>query len=226
MHTPRLAVLLPAAVFAAVLAALTGCHSADPPATQPGADADAGVPLDAADVSPLGPGDAAPTGDVRTPDGKTVALADLYDERPTVLVFYRGGWCPYCNTHLGQLAKAEPKLVKMGYQVVAISPDRPEKVRATVDEGGFEYQIVSDSDMSIARAFGLAFRVDDATIEKYKTYEIDLEDASGEGHQLLPVPAVYIVDTSGTIRFVHYDPDYKQRLEADPLLAAARDAAS
>jgi peroxiredoxin len=76
--------------------------------------------------------------------------------------------------------------------------------------------------MVLSRAFGIAFRVDDPTLEKYSGFGIDLEKSSGRSHHLLPVPAVYIVDTRGVIRFAHWDPDYKKRLDPESLLSASR----
>lgn len=191
---------------------------ASKPATQPM------IADRADDVHPLKEGERAPTAILHRPDGEAVDLSKSYPTKPTVLIFYRGGWCPYCNAHLGQIAKAEPELVKLGYQVVAISPDSPESLRSTEDKNGYTYQLLSDSEMELAKAFGLAFRVDAATIEKYHGFGIDLEKASGQKHHLLPVPAVYILDTKGVIRFAHWNPDYKKRISSEDLLAAARKA--
>ena len=182
------------------------------------------VPTDARQVQPLDVGDQAAVAILRRPDGQAADLADLYGRKPTVLIFYRGGWCPYCNAHLGQIAAVEPELLKMGYQVLAISPDRPEELAKTLDKQHLTYQLLSDSDAVLARAFGLVFRVDDPTLEKYRGFGIDLEQASGQDHHLLPVPAVYIVDTTGTIRFAHWDSDYKTRLAPEDLLKAARES--
>lgn len=80
------------------------------------------------------------------------------------------------------------------------------------------FPILSDSDVSVARSFGLAFRVDDATVKKYKGFGIDLEKASGKSHQTLPIPAVCIVDKSGKIVFAHSDPDDRQRLNTSTII--------
>jgi peroxiredoxin len=220
-------------VGAAVLTMMVGCRSSDSdkdeatttrsaaPARNNSPSAPA-VPKDARQVHPSNVGEKAPVAVLRRPDGEQVELATLYKQKPTVLIFYRGGWCPYCNTHLGQIATAEPELLKMGYQVLAISPDRPEELAKTVDKQNLTYLLLSDSDAVLARAFGLVFHVDDATVEKYRGLGIDLERSSGRNHHLLPVPAVYILDTTGTIRFAHWNPDYKKRLEPEALLKAAR----
>ncbi len=180
-----------------------------------------GVAESAEEVHPLLIGAQAPDVTVRDIESNKVELHTLLAEKPTVLVFYRGGWCPYCNTHLAGLAESDPKLREMGYQILAISPDRPEKLRETLDKSALSYTLLSDSAMEAAQGFGVAFKVEDETVEKYKTYGIDLDDSSGEDHHLLPVPAVFILGTDGTIQFQYVNPNYKMRLDADVLLAAA-----
>jgi peroxiredoxin len=78
--------------------------------------------------------------------------------------------------------------------------------------------------VNAARAFGIAFRMDDATYAKYKTYGIDLEDTQDAKHHELPVPAVFIVDRKGRIRFAHTNPDYTKRLPAADIVKAAESA--
>ncbi len=183
------------------------------------------IPTSATDVTPLPVGAQIPSILLQTVGGEPVDLGAAVRENPSVLIFYRGGWCPYCNLQLGQLQAVEAELQALGYRILAISPDRPEKLRGSVAEHGLTYTLLSDHAMTAARAFGIAFQVDDATLEKYKGYDIDLEEASGETHHLLPVPAVFIVGTDGLIRFSYANPDYKVRLSTDDLLAAAKTGA-
>lgn len=178
----------------------------------------------AEEVHPLLIGAQAPDVTLRDVESNGVGLRTLLAEKPTILIFYRGGWCPYCNTHLAGIAESDPKLREMGYQIVAISPDRPEKLRETLDKSALTYTLLSDSAMEAAKGFGVAFKVESETVEKYKTFGIDLDDASGKDHHLLPVPSVFILGTDGMIRFQYVNPNYKVRLDADVLLAAAKSA--
>jgi len=180
------------------------------------------VPDSAQDIRPLLVGAPVPRAILQTPAGKPFALAKAVHDTPTVLIFYRGGWCPYCNAHLGQLQTIEPDLVKLGYQMLAVSPDRPEMLAGIIPKDKLSYALLSDASMNVARAFGIAFRVDKTTLEKYKGYGIDLEAASGNTHHLLPVPAVFIIGTDGTVKFTYTNPDYQVRLAPEVLLAAAR----
>jgi peroxiredoxin len=109
----------------------------------------------------------------------------------------------------------------VGWQIIALSPDRPAKVRESLEESEFPYLLVSDSEMNAAKAFGLAFTVDDKGFDRLKGYGIDIEAASGRDHRLLPVPGVFLVDETGTITFAHSDPNYKKRLSNKKILKAA-----
>ena len=91
------------------------------------------VARSAEEICPILIGANVPELTLRTVDGKLFDLNEAIRNKPTVLIFYRGGWCPYCNTHLGQIATVETELLSMGYQVLAVSPDRPEELRKTVD---------------------------------------------------------------------------------------------
>ena len=176
----------------------------------------------AAPTKPLAQGDSIPEVALRTEDDKEVSLRKLVAVKPSVLIFYRGGWCPFCNRHLQALAGIEKELNEAGVQLLAISPDQPAKLRTTPKRDQLGYRLLSDSAALAAQAFGIAFKVDDATVEKYKGFKIDLDAASGHSHHLLPHPAVFVVDTQGVIRFAHVNSDYKVRLAPAKILEAAR----
>ena len=168
-------------------------------------------------------GDSIPDVKLRTETGQEVSLRKLVAEKPTVLIFYRGGWCPFCTRHLGDLVGIEQDLQKAGAQLLAISMDQPSKLRETPNRDKLGYRLLSDSEAVAAKAFGIAFQVEDDLVRKYKdSYKIDLEAASGQTHHILPHPAVYVADTAGKIRFAYVNPDYKVRLEPAKILEQVR----
>jgi peroxiredoxin len=177
---------------------------------------------DANDVQPLLPGMQAPAFDVVSVEGQPVHFDPGNMQKPLVLSFFRGGWCPYCNLHLAELRKVENELREMGFDIWFISIDRPELLYESLQQPDLGYTILSDSKLDATRAFGLAFRVDDDTIERYKKHDIDLEASSGEAHHVLPAPSTFIIAGDGMIRFQYTNPDYTVRLPPDVLLAAAR----
>jgi peroxiredoxin len=178
-------------------------------------------PDDPARVKPLEVGVTAPAFSVREADGKPFRFEPKKLSKPTMLIFYRGGWCPYCNAHLKDLRTAVPQVSELGFDVLFLSTDRPAILSSSLKEP-VDYHLLSDSEVNAARAFGVAFRMDDATYAKYKSYGLDLEETQGATHHELPVPAVFIVDRKGTIRFAHTNADYTQRLPAAEVVEAAQ----
>ena len=172
-------------------------------------------------VRPVLPGMQAPAFRVVDVDGETVEVDPASLTKPVVVTFYRGGWCPYCNMHLAELRTTEAALTEMGFEVWFVSPDKPELL-AEGKDSEFGYRLFSDPEMNAAQAFGIAFRLDDATFERYVGFGNDLNERSGDDHQALPAPATFIIGTEGKIQFGYVNPDYSVRLAPEVLLAAAR----
>ena len=106
-------------------------------------------------------------------------------------------------------------------QLFAISPDQPSKLKETIDKHQMSFILLSDSDMVAARSFRVAYKLDDQTLAEFKKYNIDVEEASGQKHHMLPVPAVFLVGANGLIDFEYVNPDYKVRLDPELIVAAA-----
>jgi len=173
-------------------------------------------------IRPILLGSAMPDVPLRTLAGKPTTLRAQVAGKPAILVFYRGGWCPFCNLQLSELRLVQNDAEKLGYQIIAISPDRPEELRKTLGKDKLTYTLLSDSKAGALRAFGIGYRLDDATYAKYQGYGIDLEMASGEKEHALPVPSVFIVDKDGILQFSYSHPDYRIRVPGSVVLAAAK----
>ena len=183
------------------------------------------VAASAAEIKPLSIGSVVPDVTLTNADGLTFPLHKLLKNQPSILIFYRGGWCAYCNTQLGQLKQIETPLQKLGYQIIAVSPDSVEKIRESLKKHNLTYMLVSDADAAAVKAFGLAYQVDEATYSKMKKdYGIDLEQYSGKTHHLLPVPAAFVLDQRGKILYSYANPDFKVRVDPQALLQAAEQA--
>lgn len=166
----------------------------------------------AEDISPLLIGEKIPPTNLLSMENEKVLTADLFKEKPTVLLFYRGGWCPYCNAHLSAVGEITEEIKGLGYQILAVSPDSPENLNKSMEDQQLDYRLLSDADGNFSKAMGLAFK----SPEKYASM---LSDYSGGGNTgFLPVPALFIVDREGTILFEYISPDYKNRIEAPLLL--------
>lgn len=177
------------------------------------ANLNAQVHENAEDISPLLIGETLPTATLQDMNGVAVDLQNIIKEKPTVLVFYRGGWCPYCNQQLANLAEAESQIIELGYQIIAISPDHFEMLKPTMASDEVNYQVYSDANAELIQAIGIGFK----TPEKAKGYIT--QKTKKEASDILPVPAVFIVDKSGKIFFEYINPDYTTRISEDMILA-------
>jgi len=186
-----------------------------------GAVAIADVPADPAKVQALKVGDAAPAFSGLSVDGVERTFPAGAYAKPTVVIFYRGGWCPYCNLQLADLRLVEPRLRASGFEVVFLSTDRPELLYSSLKEKDIHYTLLSDHHSAAAEAFRVAYRLDDATLAELREYGIDVEATTGTKRHELPVPSVFVIDKAGVIRFVYSNPDYTVRLGADALWSAA-----
>ena len=180
------------------------------------------APLDPRNVNPIEVGSALPETNLKDASGKEVSLKEALGGQKSVIIFYRGSWCPYCTKHLAAIGQHEQEILKKGYKIIAISPDKPAVIEDYAEQAAVNYTLYSDADMAAAKAFGLAFELDNATLQKLDSYDIDIEAASGKDHHMLPVPAVFVADEEGRISFRYYNPDYKERLSAEKLLEAIR----
>ncbi|CAA6678406.1 MULTISPECIES: peroxiredoxin-like family protein [unclassified Lentimonas] len=160
---------------------------------------------DPREVNPIEVGSTAPEAELSDVEGNTVALSEALGSKKSILIFYRGGWCPYCTKHLAAIGQHEETILEKGYQIIAISPDLPEAAQEYADGIEYNYSIYSDPSLSATKAFGLAFE----SVSKRT-----------KAKRILPVPAVFITDTEGRITYRHFDVNYKKRLSAEDLLKA------
>ncbi len=167
----------------------------------------------AEDISPLLIGEKIPDVTLVSVEGKQESLTSIIDGKPSILLFYRGGWCPYCNRHLSEIGSIEDKILELGYQIIAISPDAPAKLIASIDKNKLKYRLYSDGNGALSKAMGISFKAPERSLERLAEY------SDGQNTGFLPVPSVFIINPDGTIVFEYVNPDYKVRISAKLLLA-------
>jgi len=183
-------------------------------------------------IQPLVKGDAAPRFFVETVEGEPFDFDPAKLTRPVVLLSFRGGWCPFCNTYLSEMRHVIPQIRERGVDVLFLSGDRAEllfdslKLETQENIAGLDYTLLSDGDAQAAMALGIAFKASQQTINRRLEKGQDIDGSSMMQHGVLPVPAVFAIDQSGVIRFVFTNADFKIRLPADDLLAVAEEIAA
>ena len=156
--------------------------------------------------------------------GTQVSLDQLVESGPAVIVFYRGGWCPYCNLALRTYQQELlPQLDAFGARLVAISPQPPDESLSTVEKAGLEFTVLSDPGSRLADRRGIAFEQADDVLAAQSKLGLDLAKVNAEGAVRLPRPTVLIVDQDRAVRFVDVQPDYTSRTEVTDIIAALAD---
>ena len=167
-------------------------------------------------------GQAAPEFTLPDAFGTKVSLQSLLAKGPVVISFYRGEWCPFCNLELRALEEALPKLRELGATLVAISPEKADHGIVVTEKHKLTFPVLSDFGNKVARQFGIVFQIGNDLREFSKNvFNNDIALRNGEDSYELPVPATYVVDTTGVIRFAHVDVDYMVgRAQPEAVVAA------
>lgn len=177
-------------------------------------------------VSPLLNGQYIPSNiEVTTVKGNKLPLGQVLNNKKTILFFYRGGWCPFCNTQMGQLKQIESQLNKLGFQLIGISTDNEQDLQKSIGKHQLNYQLLADFNSVVSQAFGLAYYSSQETTDRYLA-AMNLKNplqknAAGDLRLVLPVPAIYIIDNKGLVQFNYVNPNFKVRLHEALLLKAA-----
>jgi peroxiredoxin len=161
----------------------------------------------------LNVGDVCPDFELGNAHGVKVRLSEQLKSGPAVISFYRGAWCPYCNLEIHALKNNLDTFRQHGADLIAISPQVPDKSLPQVNDLDLEFEVLSDIGNEIAKQFGLVFTVSPELRPIYDTFGIDIADHNGDNNFEIPMPATYIVDSGRKIRFGFVSADYTQRLE-------------
>ena len=151
--------------------------------------------------------------------GLAVNLQALNAKGPLLIVFYRGGWCPYCNLELREWQRLLPEVKRLGATLVAISPQTPDNSLSTTQKNELAFSVLSDSALDAAKAFGVAFTLPPALVELYSKVGNDLPTLNGNGQWVLPIPATYVIGRDGRVAYAHVQADYRQRAEPAEVMA-------
>lgn len=170
------------------------------------------IPTKANDVSPLLIGEIIPDIKITSTQGVSISIKKVVSQKKTLLIFYRGGWCAFCNMHLQAVSDMKDKITKMGYQIVAISPDSFQYAKKSYQQIKSNYEIYSDASGELMQRMGIAFQ--------QNSYQKRLKNRSDNLNKsnLLPVPSIFVLDKGGKILFEYINPNYSTRIKKSLLL--------
>src|SRR5262252_9041319 len=167
------------------------------------------------------PGTPLPDGNLLDVTGQPTTLADTLAGQPAVIVFYRGGWCPYCNIALRTYqAELVPALVTRGISLIAISPQTADGSLSSKETKELTFTVLSDPGNQLARQLGILTAPSEGTRAAQLQLGLDLTQVNADGTTGLPMPTVVIADADGVIRWIDVHPDYTTRTEPGQVLQA------
>ncbi|MEL6534069.1 MAG: peroxiredoxin-like family protein [Bacteroidota bacterium] len=153
--------------------------------------------------------------DFTLPDekGNPLNLNTLLKTGPVVISFQRGDWCQYCSLELQALQRHYAELVATGGQLVCIHPQTQVQGEGLAEKYNLAFPMLADQDQAVMAAYNVRFEVLPSVKELYTAFNLDLEALNANGRWNLPVPATFIIDTSGIVVKRHFDHDFMQRME-------------
>ena len=178
--------------------------------------------LFAEDTKGIKVGEIAPQITTKDINGATFNLENTLNNGPVVLVFYRGGWCPYCNRQLRKLqAEIVPELDKFNAKLVAISVDRLDEIEKTQKKQDLGMTLISDPMASIIKRYNVVNQTSDSFVKTYKeSYGIDIEAYSGQKHHIIAVPAIFTISSNGEVVFSYANENYTIRAQNRDIISS------
>jgi peroxiredoxin len=162
-----------------------------------------------------------PDAELLAVDGSPLSLAEALGDGLSVLVLYRGAWCPYCNITLRTYqSELLPGLRERGAELVALSPQKPDGSLTMKEKHDLEFAVLSDPDLAVARAIGVVTQPTEEALAAQIDLGLDLGEVNADGTVAVPMPTVAIVDNGLKIHWIDVHPDYTTRTEPEEIFAA------
>lgn len=153
-------------------------------------------------------------------------LADALAKGPVVLVFFRGGWCPYCSAYLRRVqAELTLPVRALGASIAAISSDSPGVPAEEVDKEALGFPVLSDPEGRVLAGLNAANALTPEEYEAERQWH-DLEAFSRNRLRIIAVPGVTVLDRNGAVIFNELNLDLRLRPEPADILAALAKAQS
>jgi peroxiredoxin len=172
------------------------------------------------------PGETMPPFAMPDEQGRLVTLDELLSEGPLAMTFNRGHWCPYCRINTRALAEVEKSIAADGAHLAAIMPDRQRFAAAFKAEGDVHYPVLTDIDNGYALSLNLAVWVGEEMQQILESGGRDLPAYQGNEAWVLPIPATFVLSREGVITARFIDPDYRNRMTIEDLVAALKSVLS
>jgi peroxiredoxin len=184
--------------------------------------AEAEYRADAAAAHPLAVGDRAPAFALADAAGKQHSLTDYLARGPVLLLFFRGGWCPYCTLTLRAYEEVAADIRRAGGDILALSPQKPSRAALVQESNCISFPILVDCGNRVATAFGVLGQARPMTRQVFGKLGCNIPEENNAEDWMLPRASEFLIDTDGIIRLAHVSPVSYERTEPRDALAALR----
>jgi peroxiredoxin len=185
-------------------------------------DAEAEYRADAAAAHPLAAGDPAPHFVLTDADGKKHSLSEYLARGPVLLLFFRGGWCPYCTLTLRAYEEVAPDVRKAGGEILALSPQKASRAAMVQESNCVSFPILVDCRNRVATDFGVLGQARPMTRHVFGKLGCNIPEENNAEDWLLPRASEFLIDTHGIIRLAHVSAVSYERTEPREALTALR----
>jgi peroxiredoxin len=164
-------------------------------------------------------GESVPAFESNTYDGESINLDNLLANGSIMVIFYRGGWCPFCNYQVRQITEAFDKFQQRNVTPVLISVDNIDGAMLIKEAYEIPFPVLSDSNLAAHESFKTVIELDNSKYEKYKKFGVDLEAWSGLEHHKMAAPGIFLVNGEAQVLWSHVALDFKTRPNVEQLLS-------
>ncbi|MGG7468118.1 peroxiredoxin-like family protein [Chryseobacterium arthrosphaerae] len=166
------------------------------------------------------PGEKMPEFILPNATGKMIDSNDILKKGKMMLAFYRGSWCPYCNLALKFLQDNLSRIKDKNAVLIAVSPQTPDHSLSMAEKNKLGFEVLSDQNNDFAKKLGIVFQLQDFVLPYYRNLGINLSEFNNNDENLLPVPAVFVVDQDRRVIFKYLDVNYMNRVDVEELIQA------
>lgn len=167
-------------------------------------------------------GDTAINFTLKNASGNEVTLYDELENGPVILMWYRGGWCPYCNLTLHHMQESLPQFKSYGANLLALTPELPDNSISTKEKNELEFEVLSDIDNKIAKEYKVVFKLTDDVAKAYEE-SFGLSNYNGNNKAELPLAATYVIGQDKVIKYAFLDAEYRNRAEPADIIAVLKE---
>ena len=164
-------------------------------------------------------GSMAPDATLASIEDGQVTLSDLWADQNLMLIFYRGGWCPYCNAQIRDITVNYSKFLDRSVLPVLVSVDEPDTSALLSATYEVPFPVMSDSDLDAHESYNVVLRVTEEEYQARLSRGVDMEAYSGQDHHVMAVPSTFLIEQGGHLLWSHVDVEFRTRPSADQLLA-------